>query len=149
MIRSSHFAGARPTFLSAAYLQELMEELDRAAISVRLAESRANARLSQPEMAELLQRGGEPLHWRTVQNYESPKNDRVPWDLLGQWAEATGTSKEWLLHGDQPTPEPATVEEIREARKELAEVRETSARIEQLLLSLLERDGSPTHSERP
>jgi transcriptional regulator with XRE-family HTH domain len=78
-----------------------MAELDRAAISVRLAESREQAGLTQEEMAEALQRDGTPLHWRTVQNYESPKIDRVPWDLLDQWARVTGTSKEWLLHGER------------------------------------------------
>jgi transcriptional regulator with XRE-family HTH domain len=76
-----------------------MAELDRAAISVRLAESRDEAGLTQEEMAEALQRDGTPLHWRSVQNYESPKIDRVPWDLLDQWARITGTTKEWLLHG--------------------------------------------------
>jgi transcriptional regulator with XRE-family HTH domain len=76
-----------------------MGKLERAAISVRLGETREEAGLTQPEMAELLRQEGEPLHFRTVQNYESPKNDRVPWDLLDQWAEITGTTLEWLLHG--------------------------------------------------
>lgn len=82
------------TFDSAAYLATLMAELDRAAISLRLAESREQAGLTQEEMADLL-----GIHFRSVQNYESPKKDRIPWDKLDEWARITGVTKEWLLHG--------------------------------------------------
>jgi transcriptional regulator with XRE-family HTH domain len=85
------------TFHSDAYLAQLMGELDRAAISVRLAQARAEVALSQSEMAELL-----TVHLRSVQNYESPKVNVIPFDRLEQWAQITGRTKEWLLHGDQP-----------------------------------------------
>jgi transcriptional regulator with XRE-family HTH domain len=73
-----------------------MAELDRAAISVRIAEARdKRAGLTQPELADLMK-----VHWRTIQDWESPKNNTVPWDRLGEIASATGVSKEWLLHGE-------------------------------------------------
>ena len=77
-----------------------MAELDRAAISLRIAEARdKRAGLTQPELADII-----GVHWRTVQDWESPKNPTVPWDRLGEIAEATGLTKEWLLHGDPPKP---------------------------------------------
>ena len=74
-----------------------MGEIDRAAISLRLAQARAEVALSQPEMAELL-----TMHWRSIQNYESPRMRVIPFDRLEQWAQITGRTKEWLLHGDEP-----------------------------------------------
>lgn len=71
-----------------------MAELDRAQISARLAASREEAGLTQAEMAELLQ-----VHFRSVQNWESPKVETVPWDRIDEWARATGRTKDWLLHG--------------------------------------------------
>jgi transcriptional regulator with XRE-family HTH domain len=85
------------TFPSDAYPMSLMGEIDRAAISLRLAQARAEVGLNQPEMAELL-----TVHWRSVQNYESPKMRVIPFDRLDQWAQITGRTKEWLLHGDEP-----------------------------------------------
>ena len=85
------------TFRTDGYLAQLMGELDRAAISVRLGQSRDEAGLTQPEMGELLS-----VHFRTVQNYESPKEHVVPFDRLDEWARITGRPKEWLLHGDDP-----------------------------------------------
>lgn len=94
------------TFDSASYLAALMAELDRAAISLRLAESREQAGLTQEELADLLD-----LHFRSVQNYESPKVDRIPWDKLDEWAKVTATTKEWILHG-VTTSEPLALQEI-------------------------------------
>jgi transcriptional regulator with XRE-family HTH domain len=85
------------TFRSDGYLAQLMGELDRAAISLRLAQARAEVALTQSEMAELL-----TAHLRSIQNYESPKKHVIPFDRLEQWAQITGRTKEWLLHGDQP-----------------------------------------------
>lgn len=90
------------TFSSGTYLERLMGELDRAAIAFRLATSRQQAGLDQAELAELLN-----VHWRTIQNYESPKIDRIPWDRLDEWARATGVTRDWLLHGDDAAA-PAT-----------------------------------------
>ena len=74
-----------------------MGELDRAAISVRLAQARAEVGLSQVEMAELLS-----VHFRSIQNYESPRMHAIPFDRLDRWAQISGRPKEWLLHGDEP-----------------------------------------------
>jgi transcriptional regulator with XRE-family HTH domain len=87
-----------------------MAELDRAAIALRLAQAREEAGLTQEELAELLD-----LHWRTIQNYESPKVDRIPFGLLGQWAEATGVTREWLLFGEELVAQ----EEVRALFEEL------------------------------
>jgi transcriptional regulator with XRE-family HTH domain len=85
------------TFSNDAYLAKLMGELDRAAIAVRLAQARQEVGLTQSEMAELL-----TAHLRSIQNYESPKVHVIPFDRLEQWAQITGRTKEWLLHGDEP-----------------------------------------------
>lgn len=94
------------TFDSAGYLAALMAELDRAAISLRLAESREQAGLTQDEMADLL-----GIHFRSIQNYESPKVDRIPWDKLDEWGRVTATTKEWILHGIEAS-EPVALQEI-------------------------------------
>jgi DNA-binding transcriptional regulator YiaG len=92
--------GAR-TFSSSRYLAKLMAELDRAAICARIAEARETAGLTQPELAEVLE---PPVHWRTVQTWESLKDPRVPWDRLDEIARVTGRTKEWLLHGEETVP---------------------------------------------
>lgn len=78
-------------------MSQLMSEIDRAAISLRLAQARAEVGLTQSEMAELL-----TAHLRSIQNYESPKVHVIPFDRLEQWGQITGRTKEWLLHGDAP-----------------------------------------------
>ena len=75
-----------------------MAELDRAAICSRIQLAREEAGLTQPEFGEAL---SPPVHWRTVQTWESVKQPRVPWDRLDQIAKITGRSKEWLLHGQE------------------------------------------------
>jgi transcriptional regulator with XRE-family HTH domain len=85
------------TLSSNGYLAHLMGEIDRAAISIRLAQSRQEVALTQSEMAELL-----TVHLRSIQNYESPKVRAIPFDQLEQWGQITGRNKEWLLHGDEP-----------------------------------------------
>lgn len=92
-------------FSSASYLADLLVELDRAAISRRIAQAREEAGLTQPEMAEALT---EPVHWRTVQIWERGQRNKkgehqwvVPWDRLGELAEITGVTKEWILHGEE------------------------------------------------
>lgn len=75
-----------------------MGELDRAAICARIKQAREEAGLTQPELGEAME---PPVHWRTVQTWESVKTPRVPWDRLDEIATITARSKEWLLHGDQ------------------------------------------------
>lgn len=109
-----------------------MGELDRAAISVRLQQSREEAGLTQPEIGELLR-----VHWRTVQDWESPKKRNVPFDRLDEWAAITGTAKQWLLHGDEPTRQ--------DRDDEAREVLDRLDRIEQALRRLLDErtDSAP------
>jgi transcriptional regulator with XRE-family HTH domain len=95
--RTSKVSRKLHSFRGDGYLAQLMGELDRAAISVRLAQAREEVGLTQVELAELLQ-----VHFRSVQNYESPRERRIPFDLLDRWAQVTGRPKEWLLHGDEP-----------------------------------------------
>jgi transcriptional regulator with XRE-family HTH domain len=129
-----------PTFRSRDYLARLMAELDRAEISLRIAQAREQAGLTQPELAELVE---PPVHWRTVQDWESPKNANVPWNRLGQIAEATRVTKEWILHGDA---ERVTEEERLDAlQQELAEVRGMVARV---LRRLGEEEAEPQEQRR-
>jgi transcriptional regulator with XRE-family HTH domain len=122
-----------------AYLHSLMAELDRAAISLRLGQALQEAGITQQEMAELLH-----VHKRSVEDYVSPKITTVPFDRLDEWARIARTTKEWLLHGDQP--EPATVEEIRQLRSDVAELR---AQVERVLELLLPGEDAPRASSRP
>lgn len=69
-----------------------MANLDPVAIGGRIALARKQAGLTQGELAERI--GVIP---RSVQNYEA---GRIPWKLLDSIAEATGVTKEWILHGD-------------------------------------------------
>ncbi|HVM69979.1 MAG TPA: hypothetical protein VM204_09135 [Gaiellaceae bacterium] len=73
-----------------------MGELDRASICARIAQARTEAGLSQPELGEAME---PPVHWRTIQTWESVKAPRVPWARLDEVARITGKTKEWLLHG--------------------------------------------------
>ncbi len=98
------------TFSSSAYLGKLMAELDRASICGRIAQAREEAGLTQPELGEAL---SPPVHWRTIQTWESLKQPRVPWDRLDEIARVTGRTKEWLLHGREPQAEdPDVVERL-------------------------------------
>lgn len=74
---------------------DLMAKLREAEIRVRLREAREEAGLSRDKMADLL-----TVHRKSIENYEK---ERVPWGLMNVWAEATGTSVEWLLHGKRDT----------------------------------------------
>ena len=113
------------TLRSDGHVAQLMAELDRATISDRLGRAREEAGLTQTEMAELLS-----VHWRTVQNYESPKENVVPFDLLDEWARITGRPKEWLLHGS---------EAVVAADDRLDAIEERLGRIEEQLARLLEQ----------
>jgi transcriptional regulator with XRE-family HTH domain len=124
-----------------------MAELDRAAISTRIAEAREKrAGLTQPELAELLQ-----VHWRTVQDWESPKNDTVPWGRLDEIGRATDVSKEWLLHGDAAaSADQLQLEAVLERVEALrGEVREIRALVEQALAEDPARATTGTHRARP
>ena len=74
-----------------------MAELDRASINARISQARTEAGLTQPELGEILS-----VHWRTVQTWENQKGGRVPWDRLDEIARATGRTRDWLLHGEEP-----------------------------------------------
>lgn len=88
------------TFSSAAYLTQLMAELDRAGICRRIAEARERAGLTQPELGDAL---AEPAHWRSVQLWERGEKSKkgvhrwtVPWDRLDDIARITQVTKDWL-----------------------------------------------------
>lgn len=99
------------TFRSGPYLnnlfreaQERMDELELAEICARLKLAREQAGLSQEAIGEMLD---PPVGQRAVANYEK---SRVPWRYLGQWAEITGTTRPWLMHGEQAAELPEAVE---------------------------------------
>jgi len=117
-------------FSSARYLGELMAELDRAAISARLKQSRTEAGLSQAEMAEILK-----VHENSVQNWERVTVATVPFDRLEEWAQITNTTKAWLLHGDDAIRQGADAEVL----AQLATLEAGQERTEALLAELLRR----------
>ena len=107
-------------FSSAAYLAALMEELDKAAICGRIKQARVEAGLEQQQLGDLLD---PPVHYRTVQTWESAKQQRVPYDRLGEIAQVTGVTKEWLLHGDQvPTQVEVQADRLADAIEKLVVV---------------------------
>lgn len=84
------------TFSGGEYVAALMAELSRAGIAQRISAAREQAGLTQPEFAELMR-----VHYRTVQDWESPKKQATPWDRLDEIAAVTDVKKEWLLHGER------------------------------------------------
>jgi len=67
-------------------------------ICLRLKQAREEADLTQQEMANLLE-----VHINTISNYE---NGRVPnLGVINDWAELTGKTRQWLLYGDEATPD--------------------------------------------
>ncbi len=72
-----------------------MTELDRAAITGRIAKAREESGLKQHELADVMD-----VHVRTVQNWESKAHPIVPWERLGEIADVTGVSREWILRGE-------------------------------------------------
>lgn len=87
------------TFRGGEYVAALMAELSRAGIAQRIATAREQAGLSQPELADLMH-----VHYRTIQDWESPKKQVTPWDSLNDIAQITGVERDWLLHGDNQPP---------------------------------------------
>jgi transcriptional regulator with XRE-family HTH domain len=108
-----------------------MAELDRAGISARMGQSLKQAGLTQPEIADLML-----VHFRTVQEWVSPKRKVVPFDRIDEWARLTNVSREWLLYGEEAedTDRLAAIEEeLRGLREELAAVRATLPVVEEVL----------------
>lgn len=92
-----------------------MGELDRAAICARIAQAREEAGLTQVELGEAL---APPVHFRTIQTWESLRQPRVPWDRLDDIARVTGTTRDRILHGEAEEPALAPDVEARLARIE-------------------------------
>jgi transcriptional regulator with XRE-family HTH domain len=80
-------------------LSELAQRIERLQVKARIAEVRKRAGLTQPELGDAL---APPVHWRTIQDWESQRNDTVPFRHLESIAEVTGTTTAWLLHGEEP-----------------------------------------------
>jgi transcriptional regulator with XRE-family HTH domain len=100
-----------------------------------MGQSREQAGFTQPEMAELFS-----VHFRTVQDWESPRKKAVPFDRLGEWAELTQVKREWLLHGDEASSEDELAVRL---ERQLRSLDERLARMEQLL-----RDSPPQGHRR-
>lgn len=129
------------TFNSSAYLGKLMAELDRASICGRIAQAREQAGLTQPELGEALD---PPVHFRTVQTWESLKQPRVPWDRLDQIARITGVTKEWLLHGEPAaSTSPGGNHDLREQADRIEAAALTIAREAERIAGLLAGQEMP------
>lgn len=108
------------------YLANLMEQVNRAEISRRIGQAREDSGITQRQLADLM-----GVHVNTVQNWCSPKKAIVPYDRLGELAEALGTTRYWLMYGER---EPAAAE-----KEALAEIAETQRAQQRLLLELMDR----------
>jgi len=136
-------ATCEPT--SPSLVSALMEKAETVAVKVRLAEARRRAGLTQPELGDLLD---PPVHWRTVQEWESPKNQNIPFRRLHELARIYSVAFYWLLKGE-PTPqdEKATDRLLTlgaENALELDALAERVGRIETLLQDVLDRLQSPS-----
>lgn len=85
---------------------------DEGAICHRIAEARTSAGLSQQELANTLtMTAGVTVTRRDMRRFE---RSRVPWDLLGDIARLTNTTRGWLLYGerfkDDPNPHASVFE---------------------------------------
>lgn len=107
------------TFRGGEYVAALMAELSRAAIAQRIAKARKQSGLTQNELADLMH-----VHYRTVQDWESPKKEATPWDRLDELAAVTGISRNWLLHGEDE----AAVPDAQSVLRRLSLLEETVAR---------------------
>lgn len=80
-------------------MRDLVAEIEAREIRARIKKARKEAGLTQQQLAELLE-----VIPRSVQNYESEKQGRVPWGKINAIAKITGKTPEWLLHGEAPDP---------------------------------------------
>lgn len=96
-------------------------ELNRDNIATRIRERMAELRVTQDELAEILE-----VHRNTIGNWTRRHEPITPWDRLGEIAGALGTTKEWLLHGEQPLPQRdelrSEVEALRQMVSDLTEL---------------------------
>lgn len=85
------------TFTSQAYLAGLFTEMDHAQISLRIRQARKEAGYrSREDLADVMQ-----VHPRTIENWENPKNQNVPYDRMDELADVLNVGKRWLLHGEE------------------------------------------------
>lgn len=84
------------TFRGGDLVADLMAELSRVGIAQRIASARKQAGLNQRELADVM-----GVHWRTVQDWESPRKETTPWDRLDELGAVMDVTKDWLLHGDR------------------------------------------------
>ncbi len=135
------------TFRGGAYVVSLMSEFNKSEIGARVASQREETGLKQREVAELMN-----VTPRTVQYWES---EIVPFDRLDELARVIGTTKFWLLHGDDLPETAAFADVVRrlaalEAKVDLSGVA-TTASLESLVKEtqslkrrLSPRDGKAT-----
>jgi transcriptional regulator with XRE-family HTH domain len=118
--------------------QLLLMAIGQEEIGRRIAQAREEAGLSQRELAEKI----GVADAQSVSRYERGITE-VKTRRLEKIAEATGKPLSFFVHtadGDQP--EPATVDEIRELRREVSELRDAVDRLALLLAPTGSRAGS-------
>lgn len=141
---SSAKSSAKSVRFATSYLEGLMAELDRAAISIRMGQSREQAGLTQPEIADLLH---PPVHFRSVQDWESPRKRVVPFDRLDEWARLTKSTREWLIYGEEAI-EGDRLARVEQRLEELFSLVET-LRHDLGLPAQARRSGTPQDHPRP
>jgi transcriptional regulator with XRE-family HTH domain len=107
-------------------------------IGDRIAQARKEKGLRQEDLADLIN-----VSTRTIQGYELGETGQ--YKRLKAISDVLDKPVEWFLHGDQSSA-PATVDEIRELRGELGELRE---QVDQMLGLLRARGVPPAVEESP
>ena len=94
-----------------------MARLEQTVVCERMRVARERAGLTQDQLKDILK-----VHKHTIENVENNRLKRGPWEYVNGWAEATGVSVEWLLHGREVVNrEDGGADAILEALGELGE----------------------------
>lgn len=116
----------------------LLSVFDGPQIGQRIAQARREVGLNQEELADLM-----GVSTRSLQGYEA--GDVIPYRHFERLSGIVRKPVEWLLHGDQPAAEPATVEEIRQVRADVAELRAKADQMLEILLGPGDSRAQPKH----
>lgn len=112
----------------------LMSQLDPGAISARIREARDAARLTQQDLADLLE-----VHKRTIENYE---NVRAPdFVKLNAVARALNRPVEWFVWGDEVITKAERDEDERELVAKVQAVLDRLQSVEAALVELQQRQA--------
>jgi transcriptional regulator with XRE-family HTH domain len=96
---------------------DLMAKLRDEQIRVRLRQARDETGMSRAVFGDVLQ-----VHPASIEAWESGARG-VPYGMINAWAEATGKSVEWLMHGHEPVEIPQA-DQLERIERVLLEIRD-------------------------